>query len=144
MSDEQRERLLISEQIARAAEASSSVTPPDESSPPAGLQREEGDAPVKLSFALKKKLSPDPSDAIMSTPIDQPVTVSTPAPIKLTPKVNPLKANVFKMAKSSFNSSIPSASKREREAVPVALRLIEEEQERKRRKMDREGTKIST
>ncbi|KAF8074023.1 domain of Kin17 curved DNA-binding protein-domain-containing protein [Lyophyllum atratum] len=133
MSDEQRERLLIAEQIDRAAtEAGSSET---KDSPPVeeGLKRDEGAEKVVLSFSAK------------------PVTAAasmTPAPSLGFKKVaaNPLKANplkrpnVFKSAVSSNGNDAEKANDKKRPApMSAAERLIIEEQDRKRRRMDRES-----
>jgi len=167
-SDEQRERMLIAEQIARAAEASTcassastSSTPPlpgaSESAaaaPVTGLlQREDGAAPVRLSFG--KKASPpaaEPSEAGPSNAEASSSSVAAaPTPAlkmnafkKATPApVNPLKkTNVFKSAKAAAPSSSSagddagaSGTKRARDEMPAAQRLILEEQERKRRRV---------
>jgi len=147
VSDEQRERTLIAEQIARAAAESSSASgsgpsaspPSDEPPAPVGLQRQEGDAPVKLSFGFKKPDSPPASDNT-TTPT---VVKSNPLKISAKPMPNPLKGgNVFKSAKSSASAGGGSSAggKREREQVSAAQRLILEEQERKRRRMEREAS----
>ncbi|KAA1474790.1 hypothetical protein DENSPDRAFT_841431 [Dentipellis sp. KUC8613] len=135
MSDEQRERLLIQEQIERAAqeaeqkgEGSKSASPPVEE----GLKREEGDK-VKLSFAPKAVPSAAPSISMGG--------------LKLNPlKANPLKAganplkrpNVFKQA-SSTASDEKAGMKRKDAPLSAAERLILEEQERKRRRMERDA-----
>ncbi|KAJ3869747.1 MAG: domain of Kin17 curved DNA-binding protein-domain-containing protein [Lentinula lateritia] len=138
-SDEQRERTLIAEQIERAAaEAgpSRSETPPED----LGLKRDEGAEKVVLSLSAKA------ADA---------VKVSPPAPLKmnafksstpnsLKPATNPLKRpNVFKSTTaSSFSSTGTSVEKdAKKRALPMsaAERLIVEEQERKRRRMDKES-----
>lgn len=136
-SDEQRERLLIAEQIERAAtEAgpSSSSDPSSSTTPPAvdeGLKRDETSEKVVLSFAAK------PKPAAPST------TLSLSGGLKLNPlkpanplKANPLKANPLKRPASSLTSD---DKKRPAQAMSAAERLIVEEQERKRRKMDRES-----
>jgi DNA/RNA-binding protein KIN17 len=122
-SDEQRERQLIAEQIERAATeaepASSSTTPPAEE----GLKRDENAEKLVLSFSAK----PLPS-------------LSLPAgglklnPLK-PPKANPLKRpNVLKTPPGEK----PNEKNR---AAPVATaeRLTVDDQERKRRRMDRES-----
>ena len=136
VSDEQRERQLIAEQIARAAEDDSE---PSSSTPPAdeGLKRDENSEKVVLSFSAK------------------PVTSSESAPVvstglKLNPLkavVNPLKANPLKRP-NVFKSSVPTTSdssdktvneKKRSAPMSAAERLIIEEQERKRRRMDRDN-----
>jgi len=148
-SDEQRERMLIAEQIARAeaeasaasaSPASTSTTPPpaDGTAPVVGLQRDEGTAPVKLTFAMSKKPSPSPpietdSPATSSPGSSDPAphtdatpTIPTPTPPHDTPplkmnafkkpaigaltKTAPLKMNVFKAAKSGSLSSAASTT----------------------------------
>jgi len=139
-SDEQRERQLIAEQIARAAEASSSSSDPSSSSsasttPPAPqlLQREEGAAPLKLSFgsSIKTKSASPPTDVAATAPLKMNAFKSA------APKVaNPLKGNVFKASKST-TAAPAGVSKRPREEthMSAAQSLILEETERKRRRM---------
>lgn len=120
VSDEQRERTLIAEQIERAAAETKPSTSPEPKDADAGLQRDEGAQKLKLSFAPKT-----------TTP-----TTAAPAPLKLNPlKANPLKRpNVFKTASVSKDAS--TSKKR---SLSAAEQLIVEEQERKRRKLEREG-----
>ena len=129
MSDEQRERMLIAEQIERAAaeaEPSSSNSPPAEE----GLKRDEGAEKVVLSFTTAK-------------PAATSATTSAPAvgfKLNANPlKTNPLKRpNVFKTSSNSADSE--KANEKKRPApMSAAERLIQEEQERKRRRMEREG-----
>jgi len=139
VSDEQRERTLIAEQIARAAAETSPSTSTSAEEPVVGLQRQEGDAPVKLSFGLKKSTSLPATDAATAPTTSAPF-VAKPNPLKIAakPVANPLKGgNVFKSSKASGSG----AGKREREQdVSAAQRLILEEQERKRRRMEREAS----
>jgi len=128
-SDEQRERLLIAEQIDRAAgetaaaESSSSATPPAEE----GLKREEGTEKVVLSFA------PKPAVAAPAAPIS--FGGAKINPLKANPlKVNPLKANSLKTS-----STTSAGTKRSAATMSAAERLIAEEQEYKRRKMDKDN-----
>ena len=142
MNDEQRERMLIAEQIERAAadvekdEPSSSGTPPRE-----GLKRDEGAEKVVLSFAPKPKPETE---------------ASTPTPaggLKLSevkPGINPLKRpNVFKTVASSKGSPLAeelvktSEKNDKKRAAPMSMpeKLIIEDQERKRRRMDRDGVR---
>ena len=133
MSDEQRERLLIAEQIERAkAEEDDQVasgSSPSESPPPVeeGLKREEGAEKVVLSLSAKPTA----------------VAATTPS-VGLKLNANPLKANPFKrpnVFKTSAPSSAPSTSSGTKRPVPpqsAAERLIFEDQERKRRKMERD------
>lgn len=139
MNDEQRERMLISEQIERAAaekDESSSSTPPIE-----GLKRDECAERVVLSFAPKPKPEPESS-------------TSAPAGgVKLSglkPGVNPPKRpNVFKMAATPKVSALAEESaktsekndKKRSAPISMAEKLILEDQERKRRRMDRDNTR---
>ncbi|KAI5896979.1 uncharacterized protein SCHCODRAFT_02685882 [Schizophyllum commune H4-8] len=129
-SDEQRERNLIAEQIERAkAEAktspSSGSEEEKEKEPEVGLKRDEGAEKLKLSFAPKTTATPAPS---------------APAPLKLNPlKANPLKRpNVFKAAASK-----PAPANDKKRSLSAAEQLIIEEQERKRRKLEREGHSVT-
>lgn len=136
MSDEQRERLLIAEQIERARAEGDGQVPSgsgsSESPPPVeeGLKREEGAERVVLSLSTK------PVAVTMTTP-----TVG----LKLNAnplKTNPLKRpNVFKAAAPSSTPSVSTTSGTKRSAPPqsAAERLIFEDQERKRRKREREA-----
>ncbi|THV02819.1 hypothetical protein K435DRAFT_748691 [Dendrothele bispora CBS 962.96] len=150
-SDEQRERNLIAEQIERAnAEAGpshSSESPPVEE----GLKRDEGEK-VVLSFSAKPVAAASgSSEASGSTST---TTESKPIGFKvnpLKPSANPLKAsnplkrpNVFKTASSSTaggtsTSGGDSESRKRSAPMSAAERLILEDQERKRRRMDRES-----
>ncbi|KAK0487812.1 domain of Kin17 curved DNA-binding protein-domain-containing protein [Armillaria novae-zelandiae] len=127
VSDEQRERVLIAEQIERAGkEEKEEEREKEKDEKEEGLKRDEGAEKLTISFS-KPALGESSS--------------SGPA-IKMKAAVNPLKANplkrpnVFKAASSSSSSS--GAQKR---SVPMtaAERLILEEQDRKRRRMEREN-----
>ncbi|KIM81048.1 hypothetical protein PILCRDRAFT_821886 [Piloderma croceum F 1598] len=135
-SDEQRERMLIAEQIERAA-AEVSTTPSSSTTPPAeeGLKRDETTERVVLSFSTKPSVP-----AAVST------TLSNGGGLKLNPlkpAANPLKANPLKRPNvfKSASSSAPQEVNDKKRPLPMsaAERLIMEEQERKRRRMDREG-----
>ncbi|KAG6856230.1 hypothetical protein H0H87_006324 [Tephrocybe sp. NHM501043] len=137
MSDEQRERLLIAEQIERAAaETEESPQTTDAVGVAEGLKREEGAEKVVLSFSATKPVAAAPSNTAPSSAFKNPLKVAT-NPLK----VNPLKRpNVFKTVASSSNSDPEKASDKKRPApMSAAERLIVEEQERKRRRMDREA-----
>jgi DNA/RNA-binding protein KIN17 len=109
-SDEQRERALIAEQIARGTESAVAApeTPTEEIA--AGIQREEGAAPIKLSLDLKKKDAGDnagnnaaseagPSGASTSSTKPAGIVLSKNNTFKLAAKpATPLKGNVFKAA----------------------------------------------
>ncbi len=139
MNDEQRERLLISEQIERAERearekgegTSAAGALEDEEQKPEGLQREEGEKKVMLSFSAK------PSVALSST--------TPPVGLKLNPLKpagNPLKrTNPLKQASSSSNAADKSSGKRKETPLSAAEKLILEDQERKRRRMERESTR---
>ncbi|KAJ6585496.1 zinc finger protein RTS2 [Mycena capillaripes] len=137
-SDEQRERLLIAEQIERA-KAESSAGPSNDSSEPLaeeGLKRDEGAEKVVLSFSAK--LAPAPVAAAPSLSFKaNPLKAANPL------KVNPLKRpNVFKTAASSSSAPEPEKGndkKRPASSMTAAERLIIEDQERKRRRMDKDN-----
>ena len=135
VSDEQREQQLIAEQISRAAVDDDGKTSGDSSTPPVeeGLKRDETSEKVVLSFSAK--------------PVAAPVVVSTGVKINpLKAVVNPLKANPLKRP-NIFKSSAPTTSecggsvneKKRPAPMSAAERLIIEEQERKRRRMDRDN-----
>ncbi|KAG2092270.1 domain of Kin17 curved DNA-binding protein-domain-containing protein [Suillus cothurnatus] len=138
--DEQRERTLIAEQIERA-KLEKEASDEGSASPPAGegLKRDEGAEKIVLSFSAKPAATSD--------------TTATAAPTGLKPTamkfgVNPLKANplkrpnVFKSAAPVKSESLEGGSENDRKRpapMSAAERLIMEEQERKRRRMDRES-----
>jgi DNA/RNA-binding protein KIN17 len=137
-SDEQRERNLISEQIERARAETGDDGEDD--SPPAeeqGLKRDEGEK-VVLSFGLKPATAPAESTA--NTPVSAPSGLKFNA---LKPATgNPLKRpNVFKSAAASSSASKDSADReasRKRE-LSAAEKVMLEDQERKRRRLEREA-----
>jgi DNA/RNA-binding protein KIN17 len=148
-SDEQRERMLISEQIERAAaegkDSSSSPSPPPEEQ---GLKLQEGE---KIVLSLAPKLSTTPSAAPTGgIKLGNPLK-SGANPLKTG--INPLKAgsnplkrpNPLKAAAapalnlSPSGDDKPAGKKRE---LSAAERLIFEDQERKRRKMERETREV--
>ncbi|TFK90535.1 hypothetical protein K466DRAFT_596867 [Polyporus arcularius HHB13444] len=142
MSDEQRERMLIEEQIERAAaEAGPSGSKPEDS-PPAeelGLKRDESSEKVVLSFSAK----PAASSAAASSGIKLNALKPVANPLKAS---NPLKRpNVFKQAaaaslSASTSTETEKTNGKKREApMSAAERLIFEEQERKRRRMERQA-----
>jgi DNA/RNA-binding protein KIN17 len=140
-SDEQRERTLIAEQIERAAAEAG----PSNSAPPEavaeGLKREEGAEKVVFSLSTKPAASSSAVPSTSATPIGLKMNPLKPAnPLKAS---NPLKRpNVFKSAGAtpSSSSSTSTAEKRSHATMSAAERLIIEDQERKRRKMERDGT----
>jgi len=136
MSDEQRERLLIAEQIEKAkAEAPEASGSGD--SPPAeeGLKRDDGEQKVVLSLSMKAAPSAEKAPAPT-------LALNLKNPLKMS--ANPLKANPLKRANplkaSSATTSESNDKKRPASAMTAAERLILEDQERKRRRMDREST----
>lgn len=131
-SDEQRERMLIAEQIERAAAEEPSTS---KDSPPieGGLKRDEGNEKVVLSFSAKPAVA-------VAAPVATP-SVGFKNPLKLG--ANPLKANPLKrpnVFKSAPSNDADKANEKKRPApMTAAERLIIEDQERKRRRMDRES-----
>jgi DNA/RNA-binding protein KIN17 len=156
MSDEQRERMLIAEQIERANAEADDKGEGKSDSPPAdeGLKRDDSQEKVVLSFSAKPK-APSPSDSADTTPSEG----STPAPstgfklgaakpavanpLKVNPlKANPLKANPLKRSnplKGGSDADKSNGVKRPASSISAAERLIMEEQERKKRRMEREA-----
>ncbi|KAG6919222.1 hypothetical protein DXG01_008017 [Tephrocybe rancida] len=138
MSDEQRERLLIAEQIERAAtEAEESLDTKDTAAVEEGLKREEGAEKVVLSFSAAKAPAPAalPANSAPSLGFKNPLKVTT-NPLKANPVKRP---NVFKAAVSSSVTADKTNDKKRSAPMSAAERLIVEEQERKRRRMDREA-----
>ncbi|KAI6030442.1 domain of Kin17 curved DNA-binding protein-domain-containing protein [Pisolithus orientalis] len=139
MSDEQRERILIADQIERAkeqeeAQGSRSESPPEEE---LGLKRDEGTEKVVLSLA-PKSLKLDQSAR------SQPTGGGGLKLNGIKPDINPLKANPLKRPnplRSAVTSKSAESSEKKRPvtALSAAERIILEEQERKRRRMDRES-----
>ena len=137
VSDEQRERMLIEEQIERAAAEAESSGSKEEQSPPAeevGLKRDETTEKVVLSLAPKPGASSSGIKLNALKPAANPLKAS-----------NPLKRpNVFKQAAAAssstalapFDAEKTNGKKRE---LTAAERLIYEDQERKRRRMEREA-----
>jgi DNA/RNA-binding protein KIN17 len=124
--------MLIAEQIGRAA-AETEATPPGDSPPvEAGLKRDEGEK-VVLSFSTKPASAALPSSA---------PSFGSKNPLKVAAnplKANPLKRpNVFKSASAMGDAS--KANEKKRSApMTAAEQLIIEDQERKRRRMDRDS-----
>lgn len=181
MSDEQRERALIAEQIARAEaekkqKEGSSERDEDKPAVEEGLKRDEGEK-VKLSFSIKPAAAdksrstsppnastsdssttaaPSPSSASTDATATAPSTSSTGLKLGFKPAAagsNPLKRpNVFKMAaakagtdkdksKKKVDEKTPAAGQKRAAEMSVAERLIIEDQERKRRKMERDAVR---
>jgi DNA/RNA-binding protein KIN17 len=119
--------MLIAEQIERAnAEREGSGS--SEDSPPAeeGLKRDGGSEKVVLSFSTKLTPSTAPSTGLKLNP--------------LKPKTNPLKlaANPLKQANAPSITTPAVGSKRHAPESAIE-QLMFEDQERKRRRMDREA-----
>ncbi|THH07276.1 hypothetical protein EW145_g3503 [Phellinidium pouzarii] len=156
VSDEQRERMLIAEQIERAAAEKKSDLPGTEDKPAEeGLKREEGEKLVlsismkPAAASIKSKSATPPSD----TPAPASITpASSSSGLKFNalkaPATNPLKRpNVFKMggaSKATQEKEGPEKLSGKKRSAPVsaAERLIFEDQERKRRRMDRDAEKL--
>ena len=142
MNDEQRERLLFAEQIERAEQeardkgegtSAAGAQEDEEKKREEGLQREEGEKKVVLSFSAQ------PSVASLSK------TTTPSGGLKLNPLkpvANPLKrTNPLKQASSSSSAADKSSGKRKETPLTAAEKLILEDQERKRRRMERERTR---
>jgi len=142
MNDEQRERLLIAEQIERAEReavekgegtSATGAMEDKEMKQEEGLQREEGEKKLVLSLSAKPTVassSSTPSEGLKFNAIK--------------PTVNPLKANPLKrpnplkQASSNTSTAENTAGKRKETPLSAAEKLILEDQERKRRRMERE------
>ena len=147
MNDEQRERLLIAEQIERAERearekgegTSAEGASEEEKRREEGLQREEGEKKVVLSLSAK------PAVASSSSTVP-------PEGLKLNPlklAVNPLKANPLKRpnplkqaSPSSGAAEKANGKRKETSSLSAAEKLILEDQERKRRRVEREGKTV--
>ncbi|KAL7416162.1 domain of Kin17 curved DNA-binding protein-domain-containing protein [Mrakia frigida] len=154
MDDEQRQRKLLADQIARATTSSSSSVDP---SAPAGPSVEEGlvrDPEVKLSFSFGAPKPKLPSPPLAST---DPSTSSTnaeassssssapsaPAPVKLGFS-NPLKraapaSNVFKSSKPSANAGASARPGGPVVKLSATQQLIKDDEERKKRMAENGG-----
>ncbi|KAF8755021.1 Kin17 curved DNA-binding protein [Rhizoctonia solani] len=156
-SDEQRERNLIAEQIERAKETGAQDDEDTTEAVTQGLQRDEGEKLV-LSFGAKKQSPPVEESKNEGEDTKVKVEDQEPAPAPVAPSsvkpinvfkpgnafkagANPLKAgnalksgNVFKAAKPATGSSADASKKR---PMSAAEALIFEEQERKRRRMEK-------
>jgi DNA/RNA-binding protein KIN17 len=142
MSDEQRERILIQEQIDRAREEAEakgegpSNVVDTEGVREEGLKKTEGEK-VTISFGVASK----PKEA-------EAAAAGSPAGggLKFTGfKPNPLKRpNVFKQSAAASSSKVKmddgaAAGAKRKAPMTAAERLIQEDQDRKRRKMEREA-----
>ena len=141
MNDEQRERLLIAEQIERAEReardkgegtSAAGTVEDEEKKREEGLQREEGEKKVVLSFSTQASVassSTTPSGGLKLNP--------------LKPVTNPLKrTNPLKQASSSPSAADKSSVKRKETPLTATEKLILEDQERKRRRMERGSTRV--
>jgi len=142
-SDEQRERQLIAEQIERAKVEGGSEEVAAPAAEELGLKRDDGAEKVVLSFSMKPAASSVATPA-STTPAS---TVSTGGfgGFKLNPlkqATNPLKRpNVFKAATATSGTKdkdLDSNLSRKRE-LSVAEKLMQEDQERKRRRLERDS-----
>ena len=146
-SDEQRERMLIAEQIERAREeaegsGSQEDTPPVE----LGLKRDDPTEKVVLSFAPKAPSPPSEgasSSGLKLNPLKPRINPLKPSINPLKAGVNPLKAgnalkrpNVFKQAASSVASGSDTLAGKKRDAAGATEGSTLESQERKRFKID--------
>ncbi|KAF9527518.1 domain of Kin17 curved DNA-binding protein-domain-containing protein [Crepidotus variabilis] len=133
ISDEARERQHIAEQIEKAK----GEAPHSESPPPAieeGLKREDTEK-VVLSFSAKPVTAAAPT---AFTALKVNTLKPTPNPLKANPLKRP---NVFKSGPSTSSNQTDEFMNEKKRPAPIsaAERLIQEEQERKRRRMDRDN-----
>ena len=140
MNDEQRERLLIAEQIERAERearekgegTSAEHASGEEKRQEEGLQREDGEKKVVLSLSAKPAVA---------SPSTVPSEGLKPNPLKLV--ANPLKrSNPLKQASASSSAAEKPNGKRKESSLSAAEKLILEEQEHKRRRMERGGKTV--
>ena len=142
MNDEQRERLLIAEQIERAERearekgegtSAAGAVEDEEKKREEGLQREEGEKKVVLSLSAKPSIAPSSTTPSGGLKLN---------PLKPAAAANPLKrTNPLKQASSSSSAADKSSGKRKGTPLTAAEKLILEDQERKRRRMERETTR---
>jgi len=131
VNDEQRERTLIAEQIERAAAAE--PEPPRADAGERELKRDEGAEKVVLSLSMAKPAAPATAPTAGPSGLKMNPLKAKANPLKANPlKANPLKANPLKR---------PNPLNERKRAAPMsaAEALIVEEQERKRRRMERDG-----
>jgi DNA/RNA-binding protein KIN17 len=144
MNDEQRERLLIAEQIERAereaqykGEGTSAAGAAEDKKLEEGLLREERDKKVVLSLSAK------PAVVGSSTTSSEGFKLNPPKPVVNPLKANPLKRpNPLKQTSTSSSAADKLGGKRKETPLSAAEKLILEEQERKRRRMERVGTTV--
>lgn len=152
MSDEQRERTLIAEQIERAQQEQEDKDKEADATPPpaveTGLKRDEGAEKVVLAFSVKPAApSAAPTTAGAGAAGAAPAFGFKMNPLKAT--VNPLKAgsNPLKRAAnplkgggtSSADAEKANEKKRPASDMTAAERLMLEDQERKRRRVERDN-----
>ncbi|KDR83040.1 hypothetical protein GALMADRAFT_221025 [Galerina marginata CBS 339.88] len=132
VSDEQRERQLIAEQIERAAVELNAEDGPSSAAIEEGLKRDETSEKVVISLSAKSTAPAAPTGFKMNA-LKAPVN-----PLKANPLKRP---NVFKSAAPPASESGDKAVNEKKRSAPMtaAERLIIEEQERKRRRMDRDN-----
>ncbi|KIM40968.1 hypothetical protein M413DRAFT_445740 [Hebeloma cylindrosporum] len=137
ISDEQRERQLIAEQIERAAaEANNDAGPSTQSGVEEGLKRDENAEKVVLSLSVKPTVAAAPT---APTGFKMNALKSGVNPLKANPLKRP---NVFKSgtpAAATESGEKPGNEKKRSAPMSAAERIIIEEQERKRRRMDRDN-----
>jgi len=128
MNDEQRERLLIAEQIERAEQEASEkgegtsvlgATEKEEKKLEEGLQREQGEKKAILSFT-------EPTTTSSSMTPSEGLKPNGLRPLKANPLKRP---DPLRQASSSSSSTEKSAGKRRETSLSAAEKLILEEQE---------------
>jgi DNA/RNA-binding protein KIN17 len=146
MNDEQRERLLIAEQIERAERearekgegTSAEGASEEEKRREEGLQREEGEKKVVLSLSAK------PAVASSSSTVPSEGLKLNPLKLAVNPlKANPLKRpNPLKQPSASSSAEKVNGKRKESSSLSAPEKLILEDQERKRRRMERDGKAV--
>lgn len=143
MSDEMRQRLLIEEQIERAAAEERLAKEKGEGSSSGSRDgSEEADGQKKtVEEGLKRDEGEKVVLSIGFKPTAAKATTTAAAPVKFNAfkmAANPLKkTNALKQSTSSTPAAVVGMKRKE---MTASERLIQEDQERKRRKMEREGT----
>lgn len=142
MSDEMRQRLLIEEQIERAAAEEREAKEKGEGSSGSRDGSEEADGQKKT---VEEGLKRDEGEKVVLSMGFKPAAAKA-----TTPAAAPVKFNAFKMAanplkkmnalKQTASSSPTAIAGMKRKEMTAAERLIQEDQERKRRRMEREAT----
>ncbi|EIM81414.1 uncharacterized protein STEHIDRAFT_125001 [Stereum hirsutum FP-91666 SS1] len=142
MSDEMRQRLLIEEQIERAAAEEREAKEKGEGSSGSRDGSEEADGQKKT---VEEGLKRDEGEKVVLSMGFKPAAAKA-----TTPAAAPVKFNAFKMAanplkkmnalKQTASPSPIAIAGMKRKEMTAAERLIQEDQERKRRRMEREAT----